>query len=490
MAQPGGALAVLCAAQGLVWTLAPALTHSAPPLDVVEMLVWGREGVVATYKHPNLPGLLLEAVRRLSFGALWPAYLLAQLCVVASFMAVYLLGRDLLGPGRALAGTLLLTGIFYYSWPTPEMNHNLMQMPLWAWACLALWRSVQGGRIVWWLLLGLFAGLSLWAKYSSGLLLAAVGIWILADAGSRAQLARIGPWAALAAFAAVAAPQVQFLIETDFLPFDYALARAESGRIGGPLSFLLTQIADHGVFLSMALAAGLFGKGAARLPTEEARARRFLALMGLLPALLAGLMAAATGMGLKDMWGMPMFNLSGSVAAGAVAGAVRGAKARADRSHGRHAGRAGSRNLCSLGAAPRRAVGQALAGRLAAGRNRVPAAARLRERDRRHAPDRCRAGLGGGAGRAGGAWNAFGFHRCRRAQIALGDGAGHRGTGRACRLADGFGACAGAGGPGRRTGAAAGNLPVERLRDRPPDPDYLDDSSASGSLKTKKRLSR
>jgi len=143
-----GLLAILCAMQALVWTLVPALTHSAPPLDVVEMLVWGREGVVATYKHPNLPGLLLEAVRRLAFDALWPAYAVAQACVVASFIAVYLLGRDLLGSSRALAGTLLLTGIFYYSWPTPEMNHNLMQMPLWAWTCLALWRSVQGGRLV------------------------------------------------------------------------------------------------------------------------------------------------------------------------------------------------------------------------------------------------------------------------------------------------------------------------------------------------------
>ena len=311
LARPGHAVAALCAAQAVFWTLAPALTHSAPPLDVVEMLVWGREGVVATYKHPNLPGLLLEGVRRLSFGALWPAYALAQACVAASFIAVYLLGRDLLGSSRALAGTLLLTGVFYYSWPTPEMNHNLMQMPLWAWTCLALWRSVQGGRIHWWLLLGVFAGLSLWAKYSSGLLLTAAGVWILADAQARAHLARIGPWAALAVFAVVAAPQVQFLVETDFLPLDYALARAGSGKAGGPLSFLLTQAADHGVFLSMALAAGLFGKGAARLPAGEARARRFLALMGLLPALLAALMAAATGMGLKDMWGMPMFNLSG-----------------------------------------------------------------------------------------------------------------------------------------------------------------------------------
>ena len=311
LSRPGRAVAALCAAQALFWTLAPALTHSAPPLDVVEMLVWGREGVVATYKHPNLPGLLLEAVRRLSFGALWPAYILAQACVVASFAAVYLLGRELLGPGRAAAGTLLLTGVFYYSWPTPEMNHNLLQMPLWAWTCLALWRSVERGRIVWWLLLGVFAGLSLWAKYSSGLLLAAAGFWILLDAQARAQLARIGPWAALAVFAVVAAPQARFLVETDFLPFDYALARAGSGRAGGALSFLLTQAADHAVLLAMALAAGLFGKGAARLPPQEARARRFLLVMGLLPALLAASMAAAAGMGLKDMWGMPMFNLSG-----------------------------------------------------------------------------------------------------------------------------------------------------------------------------------
>ncbi len=311
LSRPGHAVVLLCAGQALFWTLAPALTHSAPPLDVVEMLVWGREGVVATYKHPNLPGLLLEAVRRLSFGALWPAYLLAQACVVASFAAVWLLGRDLLGPGRAAAGTLLLTGVFYYSWPTPEMNHNLAQMPLWAWTCLALWRAASGGRLLWWLLLGAFAGLSLWAKYSSGLLLAVAGLWMVADAGARAQLGRAGPWAALAVFAAIAAPQAMFLAETDFLPFDYALARAGSGRAGGPVSFLLTQLADHAVFLLMALAAGLIGRGAARLPDGEARARRFLLVMGLLPALLAALAAGAAGMGLKDMWGMPMFNLSG-----------------------------------------------------------------------------------------------------------------------------------------------------------------------------------
>ena len=310
-ARPGRALAALAAAQLCLWTLAPALTHSAPPLDMLEMLVWGREGVVATYKHPNLPGLMLEAVRRLSSGALWPGYLLAQACVAASFAAVWLLGRELLGPGRALAGALLLTGVFYYSWPTPELNHNLVQMPLWAWTSLALWRAVARDGIGRWLLLGLLGGLSLWAKYSSGLLLLAAALWMVLDGPARARLRRPGPWIALATALATAAPQLHFLLVSDFLPFDYALARAGSGRAEGPLGFLLAQTADHGVFLIMAAGAGLFGAGALRREASEFRARRFLAVMGLGPALLAALAAALAGFGMKDMWGMPMFNLSG-----------------------------------------------------------------------------------------------------------------------------------------------------------------------------------
>ena len=70
--------------------------------------------------------------------------------------------------------------------------------------------------------------------------------------------------------------------------------------------------------------------------------------------------------------------------------------------------------------------------------------------------------------------------------VSAGDVAGKG----AARPADRFGTRAGPGCIDRRVDAAAGNLPVERLFDRPPDPDHLDDSPASGSLKTKKRLSR
>src|SRR5262245_19251235 len=101
--RPERALWALIAAQIVTWTAAPALSHSAPPLDVIEMYVFGREHVVAVYKHPNLPGLVLEASRWLTGMVGWPAYLVSQLFIAATFWAVFELGRESMDARRALA---------------------------------------------------------------------------------------------------------------------------------------------------------------------------------------------------------------------------------------------------------------------------------------------------------------------------------------------------------------------------------------------------
>ena len=83
---PAALVSLLIVGQIVAWTLAPALTHSAPPLDVVEGYMWGREWVIATYKHPALPSWALEA-SRLATGAVgWPAYFVSQLFIAATFV--------------------------------------------------------------------------------------------------------------------------------------------------------------------------------------------------------------------------------------------------------------------------------------------------------------------------------------------------------------------------------------------------------------------
>ncbi len=313
--RPGRGLAALMLAQIFFWTLAPLFSHSAPPLDVVEMYAWGREWVVATFKHPNLPGLVLEALRPVTGNAWQAAFVVSQLCIALTFWAVYALGRDLMGPPRALAGTLLLTGVYFFSWPTPEFNHNVAQMPLWALVMLTLWRATTHGRTREWLLLGLVGGLSLWAKYSSAVLLAAAAAWILYDGLARKRLLSPGPWMALAAFLATAAPQALWLLEHDFAPFAYAARRASEGEWYASLEFLFTLAIDHLPMLIVLACAGWFGKAAAEAPARpERRAMRFLLAMALGPALLTAIAALASGAGLRSSWGAPMVVLSGLLA--------------------------------------------------------------------------------------------------------------------------------------------------------------------------------
>ena len=73
---PTRLVAVLCAVQIVLWTLIPALTSLALPIDVIEGYLWGREWVLATYKHPALPAWVLEISRIVTGQIGWPAYLL------------------------------------------------------------------------------------------------------------------------------------------------------------------------------------------------------------------------------------------------------------------------------------------------------------------------------------------------------------------------------------------------------------------------------
>ena len=311
---PERGLTLLIAAQVAFWTLAPALSLTAPPLDVVEMYVWGREGVVATFKHPNLPGLMLEGLRRLTGQVGWPAYLLSQACVGATFWAVFALGRELMDSRRALASVVALTGVYFFFWVTPEFNHNVLQMPFWALTMLSLWRATTRNHWLAWLALGLFGALGIWAKYSFAMMLIVAAAWMVWDSKARARLAAPGPWLALAVFAAVIIPQILWLTDSHFLPFEYAARRATGGGPLNALEFAATEALNHLPMAIMLLSAGFFGKAAIEPQVRpEQRALRFLLLMGLGPLALFFL-AGVFGMGLRASWGAPLFSLSGLLA--------------------------------------------------------------------------------------------------------------------------------------------------------------------------------
>jgi 4-amino-4-deoxy-L-arabinose transferase-like glycosyltransferase len=323
--RPREALAVLCLAQLIIWSLAPILTHHAPPHDVLEGYMWGREWLLGTHKHPPLPGWLLEAARMITGSVTWPAYVLPQLCVITAFACVFRLGCDLMEGARALAGTLLLTGIYFFSWPTPELNHNLVQLPLWSAMLLCLWRAPQASssRVAafWWIAGGLCAAGLTYAKYSAALLIVTAAIWLLADPLSRrALISTPWPWLGLAVFLAVSGPGLIWLSQNYEQPLDYASGRSRSrSAVGGP-SFVALQFACHGAMLIMLVIAGLIGRR--RLPQElplaspEISRRGWMFLLWFGAAPLAMILWGATifSVGLRGAWGGPLWVLSGLLA--------------------------------------------------------------------------------------------------------------------------------------------------------------------------------
>lgn len=316
---PGYVLALLCAMQIVFWTALPALVDVAPPGDVVEGFMWGREWVLLTYKHPQLPAWLLEAAHLLTGSFRWPQYLLSQLVVTSTFVFVYLLARDILGHRRALAAVLLMPSIYFFGWPTPQFNHDYAQMPFWAAICWLLWRSTTRNGPGWWLALGLVAGVGIYAKFSTGLLLVFGGLWILYDARARSRLATPWPWLALAVFLAVITPVTIALFRMDFLPFSYVANRdswvmANRAR----LYYIGVQCAALVGFFAVLAISGLLRRGtapeadAAREPPIERRALVYVLWMGLGPAILV--MIASLFSGIGEAWGAPMYNLVGVVA--------------------------------------------------------------------------------------------------------------------------------------------------------------------------------
>jgi len=319
-ALPWRSVLTVAALYALAWTLLPPLLESSFPLDVVESLTWGREWQWGNYKHPPLSPWVLHVFYR-AFGDVGP-FLLSQVCIGATLVLVWLTGRRLMDAPRAFLGTLLAMGVAFYTRPALEFNHNIAQMPLWAGLAWALLAALQQGQLRHWAALGLLAGLGMLTKYSAGILLACLGLYVLLAPHARRQLARPGPWLALAPMLLVLAPHLLWLHASGWLPMVYASERSAAvsahPRLGA-LGFLATQALNHLPLVLIALFAALRARPHLVLPAGHDTPRwrlhtawpGYLLTIALAPGLLVTLLGLVLGLRIRDMWGVPMWAFSG-----------------------------------------------------------------------------------------------------------------------------------------------------------------------------------
>lgn len=75
--------------QALLWLVVPMLFYGSPPGDLATVLVYGHQYQVGSDLGPPLAFWLADVAFRLAGGHIFGVYLLAQLCFVVTFAALY-----------------------------------------------------------------------------------------------------------------------------------------------------------------------------------------------------------------------------------------------------------------------------------------------------------------------------------------------------------------------------------------------------------------
>ena len=96
-------------------------------------MAWGSNLDWGFNKHPPMSAFFLEIFFTIFGPQDWVYYLLSQLFVIFSFLVVFKFSIEIFNNKLlAILSVLLLEGIFFYNFTTPEFNVNVCQLPFWA----------------------------------------------------------------------------------------------------------------------------------------------------------------------------------------------------------------------------------------------------------------------------------------------------------------------------------------------------------------------
>jgi 4-amino-4-deoxy-L-arabinose transferase-like glycosyltransferase len=107
----------------------------------------------------------------------------------------------------------------YFTLSAAKFNHNVVELPFWAFAGFAFYAGLRQGKLRHWILLGVALGLAWWAKYFVVILALPLALFLLFDPQARRRLAGPGPWVATIVTLAVVAPNLFWLWRHGSQPF-------------------------------------------------------------------------------------------------------------------------------------------------------------------------------------------------------------------------------------------------------------------------------
>ena len=298
----------------ILWTLIPSITNHNLPLDTIEALAWGSNLDWGFNKHPPASAFFVEIFYQIFGSQDWAFYLLSQIFVIVSFFIVWKFSNEIFkNKIHSILSILLLEGIYFYNFTTPEFNVNVCQLPFWSLTVYYSWKIFSKKFIDFkdCILLGLFAGIGFLSKYLFIYLLISIDllffylIFILKDRKFNSKY-----YITFAIFILILIPHIIWLTNNDYITITYGLARAGLEQsniidhISLPLTFIVKQIGIIIPFLILIMF--LVKKIKFRLNFKDKKLI-FLIVINLVPIILMFLTSLITGSKIRTMWMTPFY---------------------------------------------------------------------------------------------------------------------------------------------------------------------------------------
>ena len=304
----------------ILWTLTPSLTNNNLPLDTIEALAWGSNLDWGFNKHPPMSAFIVEIFYQIFGSNDWAYYLLSQIFIVFSFFIIFQFSKEILNNEiLAFISVLLLEGIYFYNFTTPEFNVNVCQIPFWALTVYYSWKifNQKIPRFKDCVIVGVFAVGGLLSKYLFIYLLIAIDIlFIYLIVFKKEKKFHFNYLISIEVFVVLLIPHIIWLFNNEFITITYGLARSgiDSStfldHLIYPLIFFLKQV---GILIPFFVMLYFLTKKIKINYNLKDKKLLFLLAINILPILLILFTSMIMGSKIRTMWMTPFYLFFGTL---------------------------------------------------------------------------------------------------------------------------------------------------------------------------------
>ena len=294
----------------IFWTLIPSITNHNLPLDTIEALAWGSNLDWGFNKHPPMSAFFPEIFFQIFGNQDWAYYFLSQIFIIIAFYTVYKFSDEFFNSKKlALFSVLLLEGIFFYNFTTPEFNVNVCLIPFWALSVYYTWRCIKFHKTSDYVFLGLFIGLGILSKYLFIYLVIGIKLLFLYLIKKGKKIKFLNYFIAGSLVFLILLPHIIWLIKNDYITIVYGLHRAgETGsflnHLVYPITFLGKQI---GLLIPFFIMTFFLIKNLKWKVNFKDQKLIFLLFITIIPILLIFLTSMIMGVKIRTMWMTPFY---------------------------------------------------------------------------------------------------------------------------------------------------------------------------------------